>query len=101
MLVEKFCNQTAADGPFKRPEAFEIHSHKVFNAPFGQLNSWVRNRTAVRLDNAMNVVTIEQDMNSVRAEGTKGKEDMLSFFDSIANELDKCFQIYYPKDSLK
>ena len=97
-LVDRFCNDAARNGPFRRPESFEIHAHKVFNAGFASLNSWVRNCTAKRIDNQLEVVTVEQDMNSLIGEADKSGEDLRTFFSSIAETLEDCFQVYYPAE---
>ncbi len=99
MLAAKFCNSAAIEGPYKRPQTFELHAHKVFDVSFDRLevklNSWVRQKSTQRIDDGSNVVVIEQDMNTVIPHSPYSSEDALCFFSNIPQELEKCFKTYY------
>lgn len=99
MLAEKFCSKLANDGPYRRPETLELHAHKAFVVMFDdqefRLNSWVRQKSAQRTKDGLNVVVVEQDMNTVLPHPPYSSGDASCFFSNIAHELDKCFKTYY------
>jgi hypothetical protein len=101
-LAEQFCRQDLMrQGPLNRPENFELHAHKVFRTGFGMnVNSWVRNRSAVVTATNTPVVSVEQDMNTLD-DGTVDLEDgaVSTFFRGIAGELDQALALYYPNEA--
>lgn len=97
MLAMEFCTEQANKGPLARPESFEIHAHKAFDAKFGKLNSWVRLKSAKRTRDGVDVVIMEQDMNTAAPHKTLSKIEVDRFFSTIVADLDECFAKYYPQ----
>jgi hypothetical protein len=86
--------------PFNRPEKLEIHSHKVFDLTSElRVNSWVRVRTAQRLETLAPVVFVEQDINTLaeeRAQRDFGRAEVLGFFRRVADEHSHILRLYFP-----
>jgi hypothetical protein len=101
-LAEQFCRaEVMGNGPLNRPENFELHAHKVFRTTFGvEVNSWVRNRSAVVFATQTPVVSVEQDMNTLD-DGTLDLDDgaVGTFFRGIGAELDQALALYYPDEA--
>lgn len=98
MLAEQFCSEKANEGPYKRLGTFELHAHKVFTTQFGEeINSWVRQRSARRRDDQLEVITIEQDMNTLVPRGPFAPQELRGFFEKISSEAERCFETYYPQ----
>lgn len=101
-LAEQFCRpQLLQQGPLNRPENFELHAHKVFRTAFGvEVNSWVRNRSALVAATNTPVVSVEQDMNTLD-DGTPDRDDgaISTFFRGITRELDQAMALYYPNET--
>jgi hypothetical protein len=101
-LAEQFCRESLMEnGPLNRPEAFELHAHKVFRTASGALvNSWVRSRSAVMTATNTPAVSVEQDINTLAPDDPRhvahGDDFVSSFFRGIAGELDEALALYYP-----
>jgi hypothetical protein len=89
--------------PFNRPEALEIHSHKVFPIEEGlNVNSWMRVKTGERIGvNSGPVIVSEQDINTLQEERevrSFGDQDVSRFFNQVTNEFDSILGLYFPNE---
>ncbi len=100
-LAKHFCREDLLSGPLNRPEGFELHAHKTFTLYGGEVvNSWVRNKTGLRVVSNEPVIIIVQDVNTLAEQVHEREytdEEMKLFFTASSVELDKILSIYYPE----
>jgi hypothetical protein len=89
--------------PLNRPQELEIHAHKVFDLrPELPVNSWVRIRTAHRLENNAPVIVFEQDINTLEEERMGRRfsaEGISGFYQAAAGELSVILDLYFPANN--
>ena len=100
-LAKHFCREDLLSGSLNRPEGFELHAHKKFTL-YGRevVNSWVRNKTGLRVVSNEPVIIIVQDVNTLAEQVHEREytdEEMKLFFTASSVELDKILSIYYPE----
>jgi hypothetical protein len=88
------------ESPLNRPESLEVHSHKTFAYRTGyQVNSWIRIRSAGFNSPTPNVVSVEQDLNTLDDERLTrrfSQDDVAEFFGHASVELDRILTLYFP-----
>lgn len=86
--------------PLNRPEDLELHAFKVFDLREGlPVNSWVRIRTARRVEGDVPVILFEQDINTLRADILNQNfesEEVDRFYEAVARELSIILDLYFP-----
>ncbi len=107
LLASHFCRDEwmGDDGPFNRPEDFELHAHKTFvmGGSFN-VNSWVRCKTGQMLYGASgtpdNVILIEQDFNTLHEElesSDYSNGQIENFLRQAPAELSTVLNRYFPE----
>ncbi|HKW09664.1 MAG TPA: hypothetical protein VJO33_04745 [Gemmatimonadaceae bacterium] len=99
-LARHFCQPRWLKAPLNRPESFELHAHKRYAFPTGDdVNSWVRNKTALLTVDSKPIVLVEQDLNTL-AENVATKAfssaEVERFFLTAVSEFDNILALYYP-----
>jgi hypothetical protein len=99
-IAQHFFKDRWLEGPVSRPETVEIHSHKIFNLSDGlPVNSWLRVRTAARIDSGKPLIAIEQDLNTLELERHKRSfehDDISTFVDHSIESLEDILMQYFP-----
>jgi hypothetical protein len=99
-LAAHFCKDEWINDALKRPESFELHSHKLFKFASVDVtvNSWMRVK-ALRMMDGTYLVLTEQDFNTpVEPLDTAdfGDSELDAFFGACAGELDRVLDRYFP-----
>lgn len=102
-LAQHFCNPKALENPLKRTENFELHSHKVYKIHDKlDVNSWVRNKTAMMEPEHKQVILVEQDLNTLPAatDFNLESDDIRQFFSHSESEFQEIIAAYYPSEEI-
>lgn len=109
-LTGHFCKHVWLDEDAKvlnRPDRFEIHSFKKYNAlgnnnEMPEVNSWIRHKTAEVKANQktqVNVILVEQDLNTPieQMEVSDLEPIRTNFYSTIPQEMNIILSRYYPE----
>ena len=105
-LIDRFCrdevkNPDSSQTPLRNSKNFEIHNYKRYGLQAElTINSWVRCRSETMGTDAISVVTVEQDMNTLAEEIETRRfnaEEIDVFFDKCVSEADEILEKYFPK----
>lgn len=102
-LIKQFCDEHAAQGPFRNSKAFEVHNLKSYELGSAgtQVNSWMRCKSVDLQPLSQVGVLVEQDINMV-PEGISGHhfngDRIGAWFSAVQKETDRVLEVYFPEE---
>ena len=99
-IARHYFQERWLEAPLNQPQELEIHTHKVFDLQPGlPVNSWVRIKTAKRVENDVPVIAFEQDLNTLEEERASRRfsaKEIAGFYLTAASELAVILDLYFP-----
>lgn len=103
ILIDRFCNEDARNGPFVRSRAFEIHNQKRYTPDIIglEINSWVRCKSVTLLPRGNTAILVEQDLNTPDDRTPEQGFDanrVGQYYKQAKVEADGILRVYFPEE---
>jgi len=100
-LARHFCKDKWIVELFRRPDNFEIHSHKHYILEGFNINSWVRCKTGRLIKDDKPIILVTQDINTLAEELEKRDfsfQQVKTFVEIAYKEQEQVLRKYFPKE---